>query len=112
MRSRALFVVAILGTVAGALQVRAAEPTTVNLTVKDHRFDRQEVRVPANTPLIIKVKNADAAAEEFDSNDLKVEKIMTPGGEITVRVRPLKPGRYEFAGEYNADTANGVIIAE
>ena len=105
-------IVAALGMLAGTVQVRAAEPTTLNLTIKDHRFDRQEIRVPANTPLIIKVKNADSSAEEFDSSDLKVEKIMTPGGEITVRVRPLKPGRYEFAGEYNADTASGVIIAE
>jgi hypothetical protein len=27
-------------------------------------------------------------------------------------VGPLKPGRYEFIGEYHADTAKGVLVAE
>ena len=112
MRLTIVMAAAALGVVAGGAAVRAAEPAKLSLVIKDHRFDQQEIRVPANTPLVISVKNADASVEEFDSNDLKVEKIMTPGSEITVRVRPLKPGRYEFAGEYNADTANGVIIAE
>jgi hypothetical protein len=29
-----------------------------------------------------------------------------------VRIGPLAPGRYEFIGEFHADTAKGVIIAE
>jgi hypothetical protein len=29
-----------------------------------------------------------------------------------VRLRPLAPGRYPFAGEYHSDTAQGVMIAE
>jgi hypothetical protein len=29
-----------------------------------------------------------------------------------VRIGPLTPGRYEFIGEFNAETAKGVVIAE
>jgi hypothetical protein len=29
-----------------------------------------------------------------------------------VRLRPLKPGRYPFMGEYHSSTAQGVVIAE
>ncbi|MFL5238394.1 MAG: cupredoxin domain-containing protein, partial [Rhizomicrobium sp.] len=54
----------------------------------------------------------DGAAEEFDSAALKVEKVV-PGHESgSVRLRPLAPGRYPFMGEYHADTARGVVIAD
>jgi hypothetical protein len=97
----------LLATAAGA-----AEPTAVELTLKDHRFTPAEVRVPANQPFQITVHNQDDAAEEFDSGPLKVEKIVPAGGSATVRVRPLKPGRYAFVGEYNEKTAQGVVVAE
>jgi len=29
-----------------------------------------------------------------------------------VRLRPLAPGRYPFEGEYHADTAQGVVVAQ
>jgi hypothetical protein len=29
-----------------------------------------------------------------------------------VRIGPLDPGRYEFMGEFHADTAKGVVVAE
>ena len=29
-----------------------------------------------------------------------------------MRVRPLKPGRYDFVGEYNEKTAKGAVVAE
>jgi hypothetical protein len=36
-----------------------------------------------------------------------------PGkGKIIVMVGPLKPGKYEFFGEFNMDTAQGALIAE
>jgi plastocyanin len=90
----------------------AAEPAPVELTLKDHRFTPSEVRVPAGQPFRITVHNQDGTAEEFDSGPLKVEKVVPPGGSATVRVRPLQPGRYEFVGEYNEKTAQGVVIAE
>jgi hypothetical protein len=106
-----------IATVAGAALLLAsaagaAEPTTVELTLKDHRFTPSEVRVPANQPFQITVHNQDDAAEELDSGALKVEKVVPPGSSATVRVRPLKPGRYEFVGEYNEKTAKGAVVAE
>ena len=106
-----------IATVAGAALLlasaaKAAEPATVELTLKDHRFTPSEVKVPANQPFQITVHNQDDAAEELDSSALKVEKVVPPGSSATVRVRPLKPGRYEFVGEYNEKTAKGAVVAE
>jgi hypothetical protein len=29
-----------------------------------------------------------------------------------VRIRPLRPGRYAFMGEYHSTTAQGVLVAQ
>jgi Cupredoxin-like domain len=68
--------------------------------------------VPAGKRTQLLIKNQDATAEEFDSTALKVEKVIGGGGEGTVRLRELDPGSYPFMGEYHADTAKGLVLAE
>jgi len=89
----------------------AADPAVVVLTLKDHRFTPDTVTVPAGRPIRIELANQDAALEEFDSQDLGVEKDVTPHGRVTFTVGPLKPGRYSFMGELHADTASGELQA-
>jgi plastocyanin len=91
---------------------KAEDAQVFTITIKDHKFDPAEVRVPAGKPVILVVKNADATAEEFDSSALKVEKIIPGGQQGTVRLRPLAVGNYAFVGEFHSDTANGSVIAE
>ena len=87
----------------------AAEP--IALTIKDHRFAPSEVTVPAGERFRIDVENQDSTPAEFESSDLRVEKIVVPGGKITVMAGPLKPGAYKFFDDYHPDTANGTITA-
>ena len=83
-----------------------------NLVIRNHQFEPQELRVPAGKRVSIYVANEDTTPEEFESATLKVEKIIPGKSKGLVRIGPLAPGRYEFIGEFNADTAKGVIIAE
>ena len=92
--------------------VRAADEPMFELTLKDHKFEPAEIKVPAGKAFKIKVKNLDSTPEEFESHALKLEKVVAGGKEITVSVRPLKAGTYKFVGEYNEATANGAVIAE
>jgi hypothetical protein len=84
----------------------------LTLTLKDHVFTPGEIKVPANKRVQITVINNDATPEEFDSHDLKVEKVVPGKSKGIVRIGPLKPGRYNFIGEYHESTAKGVVIAE
>lgn len=98
--------------VAGGAPANAApEPHMVTLTLKDHRFSPESVEVPAGQRIRIDLVNQDAATEEFDSEDLRVEKDVTPNGKISFVVGPLQPGTYSFMGELHADTASGTIKA-
>lgn len=88
-----------------------SEPRIVTLILKDHRFVPASIEVPAGQPIRIDLVNQDAATEEFDSEDLHVEKDVTPNGEVSFVVGPLEPGTYSFIGELHADTASGTIKA-
>jgi hypothetical protein len=83
-----------------------------NLVIRNNKFEPEEIRVPANKRVSIYVSNEDATPEEFDSTALKVEKVIPGKSKGLVRIGPLAPGRYEFIGEFHADTAKGVVIAE
>lgn len=93
-------------------QAQANEIKTYELTIKDHKFEPAELKIPANEAAILVVKNLDDSPEEFESHKLKIEKILTGGGEGKFRLRPLEAGEYKFEGEFNPKTAQGVIIAE
>lgn len=89
-----------------------AADADVTITIKDHKFTPAEVRVPAGKKIKLIIDNQDATAEEFESHELKREKIIAPRSKATVNIGPLKPGSYPFFGEFNQATARGVVIAE
>jgi hypothetical protein len=82
------------------------------ITIKDNKFEPAELRVPAKKRFTVYVVNDDATPEEFESLPMKVEKIIPGKSKALIRIGPLDPGRYEFVGEFHADTAKGVMIAE
>jgi plastocyanin len=109
-----VFAVALLAaalTTLGAPGV-SARAQEFNLVIRNHKFEPDEIRVPAGKRVSLYVANEDATPEEFDSAALKVEKVIAARSKALVRIGPLEAGRYEFVGEFHADTAKGVVIAE
>ena len=90
----------------------AAAPLELGLSIKDHRFTPAELKVPAGQKVKLVVSNLDSTPEEFESHPLNREKLIAGQGKATVYVGPLAPGRYAFFGEFNENTARGVIVAE
>jgi len=84
----------------------------VTIMIKNHRFTPSEVKVPANKRIQVTVVNDDPTPEEFESREMKVEKVIPGKSKGVVRIGPLAPGRYPFFGEFNEATAKGVVIAE
>lgn len=95
-----------LGSAASAAELE------VRLVLKGHRFVPPEVAAPAGQKIRLVIENQDATPEEFESYALNREKIVPAGGRIVVYVGPLKPGRYEFFGEFNAKTARGWLVVQ
>ena len=109
MFARILLVAALA---AAATAAHAAGEPEFTLTLRDHRFTPSEVRVPAKVKVKLVIDNQDGSPEEFDSHALNREKVIPGKSKATIYIGPLAPGRYSFMGEFNASTAQGVVIAE
>jgi hypothetical protein len=90
----------------------AADVPEFTLTIKDHKFEPAELTVPAGQKVKIKVVNADPTPEEFESHELKREKVIPGGATANIFVGPLKAGEYPFFGEFNPKTAQGKLIVK
>lgn len=85
---------------------------TFAVSIRDHTFSPADFTVPADTRIRLNVKNEDATAEEFESQDLDVEKIIPANSEGVVYLRPLSAGTYHFFGDFHQETAQGDITAK
>lgn len=103
---------AVLGLGFATALAGAASAETYTLTIKDHKFDPLELKIAADKAATLVVKNLDATPEEFESKPLRIEKVVPAGGEATFQLRPLKPGRYKFVGEFHEDSAKGEVVVE
>lgn len=95
-----------------AIPVAQAADNEVALTIKNHLFTPTEIKVPANQRIKLSVHNQDNTPEEFESHSLNREKLIPAGAKAVIYIGPLKPGRYDFLGEFNPSTAKGVVVAE
>lgn len=104
------------GMIAVSFWVSAAAPVWADqelaLTIRNHQFEPSEVQAAAGTPILLKVINADAAPEEFESTALNREQLVRAGHTITIHLPALKPGTYDFFGEFNPKTATGRLIVK
>jgi plastocyanin domain-containing protein len=89
----------------------AGEPE-FNLVIQNHRFAPDRIEVPAGKKVKLLIENKDATPEEFESESLKIEKVIPGNAKATVFAGPLKAGEYKFVGEFNEKTAQGVIVAK
>jgi plastocyanin len=99
-----------LGLLLATVAAGAEDAVTVNISLKGHHFQPAEVHAAAGKPITIIVKNLDPAPAEFESNMLRVEKVVTGGGTITIRIRPLAPGRYRFFDDFHPESQGYLVV--
>lgn len=109
--NHALRIAALLGALF-LVPAHAQEMPSFQLTIKAGRFIPDTLEVPANTKFRLLIKNEGPGAEEFESVELRKEKVLAPGASSFLIFQPLKPGSYKFFGEFHPDTAQGRIIAK
>ena len=96
-----------------ATSALAADPTLeIPITIEKNRFQPDEIKVKAGVPFVLVITNNGKGAEEFESKELRIEKVIPAGKTVKLKVPALKSGTYGFVGEYHEKTAKGRIIAE
>ena len=91
-----------------------AAPDEFTLTIQNHAFEPKEIKLPAGKKVLLVVVNKDATPAEFESKPLGREKVIPGNASTTIKLGPLKPGRYPFVEEYHETeaAAQGTIIVE
>jgi plastocyanin len=90
--------------------VTSAQTPTFSLAIHDDRFVPSELEVPAGQKIELIIKNERSAASEFESSDLRREKVVSGGQQISVYVGPLRAGTYEFFDDFHPQTRGHLIV--
>jgi len=90
----------------------ADPPGEIALTIENNRFQPEELKVKAGAPWVLVITNKDKGPEEFESHDLRIEKVIPAGKTVRLKMPALKAGSYRFVGEYHEKTAKGRITVE
>jgi len=89
----------------------AADPPEIAVLIEKGKFAPDEIKVKANAPFVLVITNKGDKAAEFESKDLRTEKVVPAGKTVKVRIRALKPWTYPFFDDFNKQST-GRIVAE
>jgi uncharacterized cupredoxin-like copper-binding protein len=102
---------ASLGLIA-PLAHAAEEIPVVKISARDGKFEPLSVEVPAGKRFRIEISNDGKSPMEFESKDLKQEKVIAAGAKSSMVINALKPGTYTFFDEHHMDAPKGQIVAK
>ncbi|SPB18499.1 hypothetical protein NOV72_05697 [Caballeronia novacaledonica] len=89
----------------------AVDLPTFKLEMNDGKLNPARIEVPAGQRIKIEVHNVGKGAAEFESVQLRKEKVLAPGADSFVVIAPLDPGEYKFFDDFH-QSAQGVIVAK
>ena len=95
-----------------SLALAAEELLVLKLSAKDGKFEPLKLEVPAGKRFKIEISNEGKGPMEFESRDLKQEKVLAAGAKSSLVINPLKPGTYTFFDEYHMDAPKGQIVVK
>ncbi|VFU08957.1 Cupredoxin-like domain-containing protein [Methylocella tundrae] len=90
----------------------ADEEPTFTLEFHDGKVAPLRVEVPANTRFKLELRNTGDTPAEFESAELRKEKVLAPNSTSILVFRTLDPGEYQFFDDFHPDAPKAVIIAK
>nr|WP_242478181.1 cupredoxin domain-containing protein [Rubrivivax gelatinosus] len=108
MRPAVLAAVLALGAGTAFCQSLATYP----VVIKNGRIEPARLEVPAGVKIKLTIRNEGPGPAEFENLDLRVEKVLGPGGNSFVVIHPLRPGTYKFFDEFHPQNSEMLIIAK
>jgi hypothetical protein len=85
------------------------QPPSFTLTLRDGKWEPEELQVPAGQKFELRVTNATTRGAEFESKDMRREKVIPPGQSVVINAGPLRPGTYEFFDDFRPTTRGRVV---
>jgi hypothetical protein len=108
----AAILLAALFLVSGAANARTEEEPVFTIEFKDGKVAPLRLEVPANRRFQLQLRNSGDTPAEFESNELRKEKVLAPRTTSILVVRTLDPGEYPFFDDFHPEAPKAVLIAK
>lgn len=108
-RARLMPVILVAALFAGA--ARADEDPVFAIEFADGAIRPAVLAVPAGTRFKLELRNTGADPVEFESIELRKEKVLGPGVTSFIVIRRLDPGEYRFFDDFHPGTPPARLVA-
>jgi hypothetical protein len=108
----AIILLAALFLVSGAAITRAEEEPVFTIEFKDGNIAPERLEVPANRRFQLQLRNNGDTPAEFESNELRKEKVLAPKTTSILVFRTLDAGEYPFFDDFHPYAPKAVLIAK
>jgi len=88
------------------------EDPVFRIEFKDGVVTPRRLEVPAKRRFKLELHNLGQTPAEFESRELRKEKVLAPGVSSTLVIRTLDPGEYEFFDDFHLDAPPAVLVAK
>jgi hypothetical protein len=100
-----------LALTGAASPARAAEMPVIKIEMRDGTITPSRIEVPANIPFKLEITNSGKTPVEFESNELKREKVLAPDSSSSIVFRRLDAGEYPFFDDFHPE-AKATLVAK
>ena len=89
----------------------ADDEATFRIEFDDGQVTPRRLEVPANRRFGLELGNKGKSPAEFESLELRKEKVLAPESTTSMVIRTLDPGEYEFFDDFHPDAPPAVLVA-
>lgn len=89
-----------------------AEDPTFRIEFKDGVTSPLRLEVPAKTRFRLELVNLGQTPAEFESLELRKERVIAPQSQTVMVIRSLDPGEYRFFDDFHPSGAPAILIAK
>lgn len=96
---------------AAASAALAEEDPVFRIDFKDGVVTPRRLEVPAHRRFSLDLHNIGETPAEFESRELRKEKVLAPGSNSVLVIRTLEPGEYDFFDDFHPDAPSAILVA-
>ena len=90
----------------------AVDEATFRIQFDDGTITPRRLEIPANRRIVLELVNIGKTPAEFESRELRKEKVLAPGSSSSMVIRTLDPGEYEFFDDFHPESPPAVLVAK
>jgi hypothetical protein len=97
---------------AGTMRAAADDDPVFTIEFRDGEITPSRIEVPANVRFKLELHNRGSSPVEFESVELRKEKVLAAGVTSFIVIRRLAPGEYAFFDDFHLGMPPATLVAK